>query len=239
MLQLQDLTVNDIETFVTEKTLANSAFRRLAEQEPQATSKLIQEIVGKAKGVFLWVYVVVIDLSRGIRKRDSVPDLWGRLKALPNVPESLYRHIMSHIESAHLIRASKSFLIARAAREVKIPKRLINRQLDSKQLQGSVSLRELYFALNKSLTGKGVETMSQEVLDNKCGETECHIIARCACLSEVIKAKDQSETTSSALVQYLHRTARDFLEGRDRWSEILDRIRNILFDPYWYMMPTI
>lgn len=75
MLQLQDLTFNDIETFVKDKTLANSAFKRLAELEPQATSELIHEIVSKAEGVFLWVHVVVIDLLRGIRKRDSMPDL--------------------------------------------------------------------------------------------------------------------------------------------------------------------
>jgi hypothetical protein len=51
MLKLQDLTVNDIETFVTEKTLVNSAFKKLSEHAPQATSELIQEIVGNEEGV--------------------------------------------------------------------------------------------------------------------------------------------------------------------------------------------
>lgn len=232
-LQLQDLTANDIKTFVNEKTFANSPFRLLAKKEPQATSELIQEIVEKAEGVFLWVHVVVLDLLRGIRKRDTIPDLWRRLEALPNDLDSLYRHIVSQIEPAHQVWASKTFQILRAVREVRIPNVV-------KDYEGTAltrwSLGALYLALDETLIGKDVEALDEETLDNKSREVEYHISARCACLLEVIKPKDQTTTTNTALVQYLHRTARDFLESNDHWNGILDQTRHIAFDPYFSMM---
>ncbi|KAH6672603.1 hypothetical protein B0J14DRAFT_514181 [Halenospora varia] len=229
-LQLQDLTFNDIQKFVTEKFLANSAFKRLAVQESQATSQLIQEVVAKAEGVFLWVHIVVNDLLRGIRNRDSIPDLWRRLESLPRELEPLYRHIMSQIDPTYLIWASKVFQIVRAAHEVIIPRGLNFR------MERAISLVELYFALDETLIAEAIEEMSQASLDNKCREIGYHITARCACMLEVSKTKGESEVTSTALVQYLHRTARDFLEDQGRWNEILCHTRTIFFDPYWYMM---
>lgn len=233
MLQLQDLTANDIKTFVNEKTFANNPFKLLAKKEPQATSDLIQEIVEKAEGVFLWVHVVVLDLLRGIRKRDTIPDLWRRLEALPNDLESLYRHIMSQIEPAHQVWASKTFQMVRAAREVRIPGVLTEH--GESTLPG-LSLGELYLALDETLTGEDVEALDEEMLDSKSREVEYYIMARCACLLEVVKPKYQTITTTTALVRYLHRTASDFLESTGRWNDILDQTRDIVFDPYSSLM---
>lgn len=52
MLKLQDLTFHDIKLFVSDRFLKNSAFKRLALREPQATSQLIEAVVSKAGGVF-------------------------------------------------------------------------------------------------------------------------------------------------------------------------------------------
>ena len=54
-LRLQDLTVNDIKKFVTDKFHGNKSFQKLEQQEPNAASALIEETVEKADGVFLWV----------------------------------------------------------------------------------------------------------------------------------------------------------------------------------------
>jgi hypothetical protein len=56
-LRLQDLTSNDITTYVTEHFAKNDYFVRLQKSDPVATSTLLLGIVQKASGVFLWVYV--------------------------------------------------------------------------------------------------------------------------------------------------------------------------------------
>jgi hypothetical protein len=121
MLEVQNLTFNDIEIFVKERFWGNSAFKALAEREPEAVIQLIKEIVVKAEGVFLWVHIVVRELLRGFRNRDSVPDLWKRLQAFPKDLEPLYRQIMSQIDPIYLVWASKAFQVLRAVRETHPP----------------------------------------------------------------------------------------------------------------------
>jgi hypothetical protein len=73
-------------------------------------------------------------------------------------------------------------------------------------------------------------------MNKRCKEMEFHINARCACLLEVAKAKNKREVTSTSKVQYLHRTARDFLEHEERWNEVLERTRDTSFDLNYSMM---
>jgi hypothetical protein len=233
-LQLQDLTYDDIQKFVTGSFLANSAFRRLSLQDPLPMTELIEEVVTKAEGVFLWVQIVVRDLLKGIRNRDSVPDLWERVVSFPREIEPLYRHIISQIDERYLLWASKAFQIVRASREIIMPKVFDIGKDDSGQ--NFISAAELYFALDESLTHRAMDLISQEALDIKCRQTAFQVSARCACLLEVVNPKGESKVTYQSQVQYLHRTARDFLEARDRWDEVLDRTRGVLFDPHWRMM---
>ncbi|PVH69299.1 hypothetical protein DL98DRAFT_625614 [Cadophora sp. DSE1049] len=212
-LNLQDLTLHDITLFVRDRFLGNGAFKKLAAREPAATSQLIQAVVSKAGGVFLWVFIVVKDLLRGIRNRDTIPDLWRRLDALPRELEPLYVRIMSQIDEVYLVWASKTFQLIRASRQVVIPKEF-NVAIE----QGYLSLVELYFALDETLDSQAV--------------TQYHITARCACLLEVTKAPRKSEGN----VQYLHRTAKDFLEDSPRWEAVLDHTKGSDFDPWSSML---
>lgn len=168
-LQLQDLTYDDIQKFVTGSFLANSAFRRLSLQDPLPMTELIQEVVTKAEGVFLWVQIVVRDLLKGIRNRDSVPDLWGRVVSFPREIEPLYRHIISQIDERYLLWASKAFQIVRASREIIMPKIFDIGKNDSGQ--NFISAAELYFALDESLTHRAMDLITQEALDIKCRQT--------------------------------------------------------------------
>ncbi|KAK0118369.1 hypothetical protein ONS95_012657 [Cadophora gregata] len=62
MLKLQDLTLPDIALFVRDRFLKDGTFKMLAAREPEATTHLIQAVVSKASGVFLWVFIVIKDL---------------------------------------------------------------------------------------------------------------------------------------------------------------------------------
>ncbi|KAM7212830.1 hypothetical protein V8F06_011776 [Rhypophila decipiens] len=74
-LRLQDLTRDDIKTFVTDRLWANKSIQRLLKHEPGTLPALANEISKRASGVFLWVSIVVKSLTRGIRDGDSLPML--------------------------------------------------------------------------------------------------------------------------------------------------------------------
>jgi hypothetical protein len=82
-LRLQDLTYQDIVNFVSDELGNYPRFRSLASKEPIRAPELLEEVVTKADGVFLWVHLVIQDLISGLANRDNISDLQRRLQLLP------------------------------------------------------------------------------------------------------------------------------------------------------------
>jgi hypothetical protein len=218
---------------------------RLAKRDFQTDIKLQRAIIAKAEGVFIWVYIVARDILKSVRNRDSIPELWKMVQALPRDIEPLYDHIMSQIEHFNLPWSSRIFQIVRARLELgSTPnaKGLTGDGFTSgftvakDDSGGCLSIVDIYLSLDEDLDYKTVGTKFQDQLDSKCQEAEFHIAARCACLLEVRNTNGDSSASSRSLVQYLHRTARDFIEEPRRWEEVLSYTRTAAFDPYWYLM---
>ncbi|KAH8751177.1 hypothetical protein BGZ57DRAFT_775112, partial [Hyaloscypha finlandica] len=72
-LKLQDLTTNDIVTYVNDKLYRSTAFITLAIHNRDLASRLAKEIIIRAEGVFLWVKVVIRLLLKGINNWDTIP----------------------------------------------------------------------------------------------------------------------------------------------------------------------
>lgn len=110
-LRLQDLTQPDITLFVRDNLRNNAQMLDLMSEEPKAATNLVQEIVTKADGVFLWVRLVVKSLLDGLRDGDHTIDLQQRLKNTPPDLESLYQYMLSRMEPDYAVQASEIFQI--------------------------------------------------------------------------------------------------------------------------------
>lgn len=82
-LRLQDLTQQYIQLYVSHVLESNTKMREFAQQRPEHAAELVDEIVTKAAGVFLWVNLAVKTLLSGLRNRDKISDLRARLQVLP------------------------------------------------------------------------------------------------------------------------------------------------------------
>lgn len=80
-LQLEDLTRKDIRNYVKEELGVDPKFQKLSQIDPRC-SGIKDTIVQRAQGVFLWVYLVVNSLKRGLLKDDNYSDLQNRLNEL-------------------------------------------------------------------------------------------------------------------------------------------------------------
>lgn len=106
-LQLQNLTRHDIQSFAFENLLANNQMKELARQNNNTKMHLlVQEIVNKASGVFLWVALVTKSLMSGLRNFDTVDILRQRLDELPSDLEELYVHMLERMEPRYRQQAS-------------------------------------------------------------------------------------------------------------------------------------
>lgn len=116
---LQELTASAIKTYVTDKFQMNQTVKRLTHQNPGAVERLIDDIIYKADGVFLWVKLVVKDLLKGLKLRDSSATLAKRLERLSNELFDLYEHMWRRNQDFELYKeeAAMYFGLVDHARE--------------------------------------------------------------------------------------------------------------------------
>ena len=79
---------------------------------------MVDEIVDKADGVFLWVVLVVRSILLGLANRDEMDDLERRLHELPSKLECLFENILrQRIAPFYKRQSSELFQTIRASRE--------------------------------------------------------------------------------------------------------------------------
>jgi hypothetical protein len=234
-LRLQDLTANDISTYVNDKLNGSAAFTQLAARDEYLASKLTKEIMERAEGVFLWVKIVVRLLLKGINNKDTAPQLWTRLKSFPTELNGLYETMLSQIEPIYLDWASKAFQCMVASvqlssdpfRKSTFPApEVISTQAGADGSNAGVAplrLIEFSFAFQEDydLNNKMVLTVDQ--LISKLQETVLHITARCAGLLEVEGPRTLYGLYASFReIRWMHRTAHDFVRGCKIWTTSID-----------------
>jgi hypothetical protein len=237
-LRLQDLTAGDIKRFVEAKLRSRYEFGVLAARDPRPASNLIDAIVQRADGVFLWVELVVRSLTQGLRNRDTLPDLQQRLLIFPKELEPLYEHLLDLIEPFYKSWASRAFQIMRASQNQR------NCVVSPSVYSPPLTTLALYLAINddvevNKLVGEGGNF--HHVLE-KCRDTQTQVTARCAGLLE-IKEDTQGRCHQYTLtglpaqtITWLHRTARDYVENPSRWSAMVELTSDINFNPYTSMV---
>lgn len=102
--RVHELTGNDIETYVRSKLASVKKFATLASCYPDAASRLVSEVVTRSRGVFIWVYLTVESIRRGLGEAwegDSVDGLFRRLNSLPTDLELLYGRQLDSVEPVY------------------------------------------------------------------------------------------------------------------------------------------
>lgn len=195
--RVQDLTENDIRTLITGKLEQNTDMKRLVQKESERAHRLIQEIVDKASGVFLWVRLVVKSLLDGLANHDTMLDLERRLELLPPDLEDLYHHMISKIDPLYRPRASKFFQIVSRTEEP--PLSLILSLADEEDPDLPITA--------------AISPMNYQEQIRRIEEIEARIRNVCAGLLEVHRSERFGVEYSH--VQFMHRTVLDFCDRPD------------------------
>lgn len=200
-LRLEELTINDIHLYVTEKIQASKMFPTLQRCRPESATDLINETCNRSSRVFLWVYIVVASLLQGLMDGDTIKDLQARLTGLPTDLGELFRRILNRLKPHHFIEASKLFQIVKAADR---PLSLLSISLDQDDLERAMAANiEVFTTADRGLWTE---------------ETRRRLQSRCHGLLE---ASNWQNHGAEARVQYLHRTVRDFFGRKKIWQYIV------------------
>jgi len=232
-LRLQDLTHDDIRQYVTDAL--GSIETVMKSDKDESKENLIEQISGKADGVFLWVKLAAKSLQTGVTNADGFDTLMKRVDRLPRDIDQLYKHMWCRLnEDQELYRAE-------AATHFEFVLHALQKRCSSR-----ITLFELMVAFEKSLDDQVLDEDSSELI-RLSAVVEKRLTARCAGLLEVVEdispdaSSDASSDTASAdgksekdtvrseledfsrrmRVSFIHRSAREFLRETDAGRQIL------------------
>ncbi|PWY93413.1 hypothetical protein BO94DRAFT_582797 [Aspergillus sclerotioniger CBS 115572] len=97
-VRLQELTREDICTYVQSELLNAQLFRNLLRVDEVSAKQIVSKITDNAEGVFLWSRLVVRDLLTGLRNGDSLDTLHQKLNDVPSGMNKLFKHMMESID---------------------------------------------------------------------------------------------------------------------------------------------
>jgi hypothetical protein len=218
-LRLEDLTFDDIKNFVQSKFYADTEFEKLRRRYPSFADELMDNIVMKASGVFLWVDLVVTSLLVGMRLDDRIEDFQRRLDELPPDLEKLYEKILHSLDPFYLEHAAQYFTLVESA---KAPLTILQFSFaDEESPESAIKMR--LGSMTQSEISLRVEAVNRR-LNSRCKgflETDRGL--------QSIQDKDMRRP-SQLTVQYLHRTVRDFIKSPKAQS-FVQSSTNPDFDP--------
>lgn len=110
-LLLEKYTKPDIDRFVRD-ILENDKRFTQAERADKRYGMFVNEVIERAQGVFLWVYLVVKELLKGSGERNKLEDLRAKLDTLPDTLGSYFKQMLGKIDKAHRTESAKAFLLA-------------------------------------------------------------------------------------------------------------------------------
>jgi hypothetical protein len=187
-LVVQDLTNNDILRFTKDLLEQNDSFAHMRTIDTRC-DYLIGDVANKAQGVFLWVFLVVRELLKSVENGDSIYDLQRRLDTMPPGLEKYFQHMFNTIEDFYRVQTAQTFMIC------------VRAESQPALLAFSVIQPEDELAARIV----NAHPLHPEDVHEMHHQLKRRINARCRDLVEVRRG------VHGRVVDFLHRTVRDFL----------------------------
>lgn len=219
--RLEKLTQGDISLFVNEKFAAVDEYQDLQILHPHECSAIIVDVVQKAQGVFLWVYLVILSLTQGMIEGDSILQLRSRLDDIPGDLEDYFRKILDTIPEQYRPLAGSYFNVMTATmHEV-----------------SAMTLSFLEESHSDFLTETPVKPVAISLINARKRSMARRLESRCKGLLQV-NSKPYGGTFGTEVVDYLHRTVRDFILSKEI-QVILQQYSSRMKDPLLFLCRSI
>lgn len=206
---LHELTKSDIEAYVRDtlgkdarflNLWSNDSFRRLSHPNSGA-EQIIFDIVNRARGVFLWVQLVVDKLRRALGDNVDVKELRETLDALPEQLEDYFKEMLRRIDRQDRERAARVFgLMVEAIQPQFI---LVFSYLDMEEDNPDYALQ------------LPERTLFPEEFRKQHDRTKQRLNKWCRDFIDLVDDVESQHAIFRYRVDFLHRTVRDFLNTKE------------------------
>jgi hypothetical protein len=188
--------------------------------EPVEAPKLVDELVTKSDGVFLWVTLVVKSLLNGLANGDRISFLRRRLEGMPSKIESLYRYMLFQIVPVYYEEGWQLFSIASLA-------------FHDESLYSGDGIDAVHMSLaidediELHISGQ-IRLLTRKEVTRRVQWINIRLKVSCAALLELNPWSLGAPLSEfgNLKVQYIHRTARDFLDTLDAQKMPIGKFRS-------------
>ncbi|KAF2100658.1 hypothetical protein NA57DRAFT_74258 [Rhizodiscina lignyota] len=221
-LFVHDLTSDDIAAYVHDRLESNSLFVR-AKCEDSRYQALVDEIVERAQGVFLWVSLVVRSLLNGITNADTIPILQRRLRALPTRLQSFFQHMLDSIDDVYQVQMAQTFQVATGG-QTQLPLFLyymIDELDEDPRYTINLPAQTPGILPKRGHNGSDLTSLPEEIILAE-QKMATRLEARCKGLLEVSTHSGHNRFPLKK-VDFLHRTVKDFLKSKKISEELQEK----------------
>lgn len=215
-IRLQDLTRKDHE-IVARDLLQTYHKALLQHQDEKNIQDLVNTLVRKSEGVFLWLRLALKSLQRGLTSNDSFEELQKRIDALSSELALFYKSMWSRLGDDETIwrrEAALYFQVFLNWPEVMSPHSF---QL---ALASDDNLRNKVHRDRDQLLRDKTAFLNRPDILSGCHDIQKRVESRCAGLLEYSSPQNFHETKYST-VTFIHRTAREFLRNTQEGRQLL------------------
>jgi len=204
-LRVEDLTAGDLDIYVRDRLLSHSRLQNQVSRDPELGERLIDIILSRACGVFLWVFLVVRSLCQRLTDGAYPEELETIIETYPPELHELYEHMFACMKPEHRLEAYILFQAISVATEVEsaIP----------------TALRFSYFQRDLPMESikRPLNGISAEELQDRLSVLETLLRSRCCGLLELQQevssgSKKDKARSDEGCIAFIHRTVSDFLD---------------------------
>lgn len=221
-LMLQDFTYPDIKNYVASRFYTDPSFALLRQRDQSYAERLVEKVVVKSSGVFLWVRLVVQSLLSGLGHGDRISDLERRLDLLPPDLEDLYDKILASLDPFYLEHAAHYFkmveesevppevLLLAYVDEAEDFEKVIDLQIGEPPIE---EIAVLYETMRRRVNSRCRGFLEVPYLHHQAGDV----------LDDAAKYQMKTGT-----VQYLHRTVKDYVKSQ----QVQQKLQSAMVQPF-------
>lgn len=207
------------------------------DESREPANLLVQNIVQKAEGVFIWVRLVVEDISEGLTDGDTLDELQQWLANIPTDLEELYRRVIENIKKQYVEEAHQLFKIVHVfngpipllqlALATKGPQRAIDQPIEFLNMQGRFRFCEEMARRLRSRCGCLLE-ITGDFSTAQPGTADGQVVNPTEAGLQIEVPRDPvalhrdlwtvSQYKSPPQVQFIHETAKAFFSQPSSWE---------------------
>ncbi|KAK8022028.1 hypothetical protein PG993_012795 [Apiospora rasikravindrae] len=200
-LKLEDLTRDDIRHYVSDKINEHPQFKTLTHINTEY-SQVVDAVVERAQGVFLWVLFVVRTLLEGLIYHDSVSTLYRRLLVFPPDLEPFFQHLIDSVAPIYREQMARYFEIATLAERPLLA--MVYSYLDDIDENPTFAL-----LLAQSKISSEQKSLRHDQLRRRLDDRSRGLLELVQC-DNLVSSRAPGEFFTYQ-VDFIHRTVRDFL----------------------------